>query len=94
MSETVKWLDIITNGLPWVVVAWSIHRARYMTHSTSMIDRLSIVSIGGGALGFALSPLLGTWVAWAEPMLWGGIIGWCVVPSVRRDWARAGRSEP
>lgn len=87
---TSNWLPLAAEALPWVVVAWAVHRARYMSHATSMLDRLSIVAIGGGALGFALAPLLGSWATWTEPLLWLGIIGWCVVPTLRRDYTRTG----
>lgn len=90
---TTTWLDWAGNLMPWIVVVWAMHRARYMTNRTSLIDRLSIVAIGGGALGFALAPLLGSWDAWREPLLWAGIIGWCVTPTLRHCAAhRRGQS--
>jgi hypothetical protein len=80
--------------LPWVVVIWSVHRARYMTAATSNVDRLALVALGAGALAFALAPIYDAWwEAWKEPLLWGGVIGWCVLPSVRQWIAQHPRTQ-
>jgi hypothetical protein len=85
---SLSWLDWAGYLMPWVVVVWAAHRAHYMSSRTPLVDRLSIVAIGGGALGFALAPVLGSWDSWREPLLWAGIIGWCVTPTMRHSRAR------
>jgi len=86
MTATVlNWAGYL---MPWVVVIWAAHRACHMSAATPIVDKLSITAIGGGALGFALAPVLGSWDAWREPLLWTGVIGWCVTPSLRHKFQR------
>lgn len=72
-----------------VICYWCMHRMTYMQFNrTPCVDIIAIALLGGGAITHALAPFYGWRLDrfYGDPMLWTGLIAWCVVPSLRK-WA-------
>lgn len=83
MRSLAQWVNL---WAPWLLVLWVMWRARWMSRATACADRVALVLLGAGAIGYGLAELAQIFPDdYASAALLAGVLAWCAGPTLRRS---------